>query len=65
MIFQNDLVKAYFSKDGADWKKINVVAEVSSFQHNAFGGWMSLRPGVFAAGKGEVTVHKFVLRPLP
>jgi len=64
MVFQNDLVKAYYSKDGTEWRKINVMAEVSGFQHNAIGGFSALRPGLFAAGKGEVIFHKFDLEPL-
>ncbi|MEF9893030.1 MAG: hypothetical protein RR738_06845 [Anaerorhabdus sp.] len=34
--------------------KINNVIDISTFNHNSYGGFMSLRPGFFCYGKQGV-----------
>jgi xylan 1,4-beta-xylosidase len=36
--------------------------EVSGLHHNVFGGFLSLRLALFAAGRGEVRIRNFVYR---
>jgi beta-xylosidase len=52
-------VSMYFSHDGQDWKKLERSLEVSQYNHNAYGGFLSLRPGIFATGEGMVQFKRF------
>jgi len=52
-------VKLFYSADGSKWNKISNSFESSSFNHNAFGGFLSLRIGLCAVGKGKVTFKNF------
>ena len=65
MVFQNDLVRMFYSSDGSNWKKIPAAVEVSGEHRNALGPWSAMRPGIFACGDGEVLVHNFRLKGLP
>jgi xylan 1,4-beta-xylosidase len=38
--------------------------EVSSYHHNAFGQFLSLRVGLYAAGDGEVVYRNFTYQGL-
>ena len=51
---------------GQSWENIPGVPalEVSGYQHNSLGGFMSLRPGVFACGDGTVKFRNFVYQSL-
>ncbi|KAJ3394738.1 hypothetical protein HDU84_006881 [Entophlyctis sp. JEL0112] len=42
------------STDGIDWKRYENQINVSTYEHNAAYDFLSLRPGIYAAGKGEV-----------
>lgn len=46
--------KSYVSYDGETFVKINNVIDISTFNHNSYGGFMSLRPGFFCYGKQGV-----------
>lgn len=51
---------------GGAWEKFPANAlDVSGYHHNTFGGFTSLRPGVFSSGKGAVKFRNFVYRPAP
>jgi hypothetical protein len=39
--------------------------EVSGYHHNVRGGFMSLRPALYAAGSGEARFRDFRYRALP
>lgn len=39
----------FYSTDGQEYKKINYVFDIESQNTNAFGGFLSQRPGIFAA----------------
>jgi beta-xylosidase len=45
------IVTIHHSIDGREWTKFDVQMEVA-------GDFLSLRPGIYAAGKGEVRIHK-------
>jgi xylan 1,4-beta-xylosidase len=64
MVFQNDLVRMFFSPDGSNWTKIPSTGEVSGLHRNSMGTWCAMRPGIFAFGSGEVVVHNFRLKGL-
>ena len=39
--------------------------EVSGYNHNVAGGFLSLRPALYAAGQGEVRFRNFKYEALP
>lgn len=51
------IVTIHYSRDGRDWHKFEVQMEVSGYHHNVNGDFLSLRPGIYAAGTGNVTVR--------
>ena len=44
---------------GASWRKFDVQMEVSGYHHNVAYDFLSLRPGIYAAGPGEVRFANF------
>jgi beta-xylosidase len=56
MRIENDrhIVTIYTSPDGARWTKFDVQMETSGYHHNVAYDFLSLRPGIYAAGAGEV-----------
>ena len=54
----------YSADGGKAWTRIPVWHEVSGFNHNTFGGFATLRPGLFAAGAGTATFADFRYVPL-
>jgi xylan 1,4-beta-xylosidase len=59
------IVTVWYSPDGTYWTKHWMQFEVSGYHHNVAGGFLSLRPALFAAGSGEVRFRNFCYRPLP
>jgi len=57
-----NIVTFYYSRDGAAWVKHPWQMEVSGYHHNVFGGFLSLKFGVYCIGKGEVRLRDFVYR---
>jgi xylan 1,4-beta-xylosidase len=60
----DNTVDLFYSVDGAHWKKIENSLEVSALQHNALGGFLSLRIGLCSIGDGNVTFRNFRYRPI-
>lgn len=58
-------VDMYYSIDGERWIKIQNSLEVSSLHHNVLGGFLSLRIGLCAMGKGTVTFKNFSYKAIP
>jgi beta-xylosidase len=52
-------VTYYYQQPGKDWNMYEASSEVSSYNHNAFGGFMGLRAGLFCAGKGTIRFSYF------
>jgi len=59
-----NVVTFYYSVDGQRWTQHPWQMEVSGLHHNVFGGFLSLRLALFAAGRGEVRARNFVYRGL-
>ncbi len=55
----NNTVNMYYSNDGVKWNKIENSLEVSSYNHNALGGFLSLRLGLCSIGEGKVKFKNF------
>lgn len=52
----------FASADGKIWTTIQADANVSQMHHNKFKGFFALRPGLMAAGGGEVKFKQFQYR---
>ncbi len=58
------IVTVWHSPDGSRWTKHWMQYEVSGYHHNVAGGFLSLRPALYAAGSGEVRYRQFRYRAL-
>ncbi len=65
LVNDRNVVSAYTSGDGETWMKFGTGWEVSGYHHNVMGGFLSLRPAIYAAGTGEVRFRGFRYRALP
>ena len=67
MRLRNDrhVVTMWHSLDGRTWTKFDNQIEVSGYHHNVAYDFLSLRPALYAAGKGEVRFRNFKYRALP
>lgn len=54
----------YYSIDGQNWIKIENSVEVSAYNHNVLGGFLSLRLGLCAVGDGTVKFKNFIYQPI-
>ncbi|MBE7169254.1 MAG: family 43 glycosylhydrolase [Williamsia sp.] len=57
-------VSFYYSANGQAWTRVERTIDASGFNHNVFGGFMSLRAGLFAFGEGNVLFDNFVYKKL-
>lgn len=53
------IVTLEYSMDGENWQFADKGFEVSSYHHNALGDFQSLRPALFASGRGEARFRNF------
>ena len=54
----------YYSGEDGVWKKLKRADDVSGFQINVYGGFLSLRPGIYTAGTGKARFLYFRYRGL-
>lgn len=59
LVKQDNILAAYLSSDGKQWAQQRIGLEVSAYQHNLLGGFLSLLPGIYCSGNGSVTVSDF------
>lgn len=58
-------VQLWMRPEGGEWERHRKTMEVSSWNHNAFGGFLSLRPALLSVGdKGSVVYRNFTYRAL-
>ena len=64
--FENNrhIVTFHTSPDGRAWTKFDVQMEVSGYHHNTAYDFLSLRPGLYAAGVGKVRFRNFKYRAI-
>jgi xylan 1,4-beta-xylosidase len=60
----NNTVDMFYSLDGKKWVKIENSVEVSSYNHNVLGGFVSLKLGLCSIGNGTVTFENFIYKPI-
>ena len=66
MVNRENVVSWHYSlDDGVSWTRHDTRMEVSGMHHNVFGGFLSLRIGLYAAGDGRVRLRRFVYRGNP
>jgi xylan 1,4-beta-xylosidase len=62
---QEHVVTYHYSvDDGKTWQQHSLRMEVSGIHHNVFGGFMSLRIGIYSAGEGSVVIRDFTYRAI-
>jgi xylan 1,4-beta-xylosidase len=62
---QENVVTYHYSvDDGKTWQLHSLRMEVSGIHHNVFGGFMSLRIGIYSAGEGSVVIRDFTYRAI-
>jgi xylan 1,4-beta-xylosidase len=54
----------YSHDDGHSWQLHTLRMEVSGIHHNVFGDFLSLKPGIYAAGEGTVRLVDFRYRAI-
>ncbi|HVU17113.1 MAG TPA: family 43 glycosylhydrolase [Candidatus Didemnitutus sp.] len=59
------VVTVWYSPEGTNWTKHWMQFEVSGYNHNVAGGFLSLRPALVATGAGEVRFRNFRYQTLP
>jgi xylan 1,4-beta-xylosidase len=65
LVNDRHIVSLYYSFDGEKWERFDSRLDVSGFNHNTAGDFLSLRPALYSAGKGEVRFRNFKYRALP
>jgi beta-xylosidase len=58
------IVTIHTSLDGVSWSKFGVQMEVSGYHHNTDGDFLSLRPALYASGRGSAIVRRVTYRAL-
>ncbi|WP_266157064.1 family 43 glycosylhydrolase [Dyella silvatica] len=62
---QDHIVTYHYSVDnGKTWQLHSLRMEVSGIHHNVFGGFLSLKIGVYSAGEGSVVARDFKYRAI-
>jgi len=62
---EHHVVGFHYSHDeGRSWTRYDTRMEVSGLHHNVFGGFLSLRLGLYSAGRGRVRFRDFRYRAL-
>lgn len=61
---QQVITYEYSQDDGRTWKLHPTRMEVSGINHNVFGGFLSLKVGIYSAGKGKIQLRDFKYRAL-
>jgi xylan 1,4-beta-xylosidase len=66
MRLKNDhhIISFHTSSDGVTWKRFDRGMEVSGYHHNVRGGFLMLKPGLYAAGSGEARFKNFKYKAL-
>lgn len=65
LVNDRNVVTLFSSSDGKSWTRFNNAIEVSGYHHNVADGFISLRPAIYAAGRGEVRFRNFRYQALP
>jgi xylan 1,4-beta-xylosidase len=61
---ENVVTWHYSHDDGKTWAQNGLRMEVSGLHHNVFGGFLSLKIGIYAAGQGSIRLRDFTYRAI-
>jgi len=64
IINKNQDVTFFYADTNGEWVKFDRSGDISGFQHNVFGDFLSVRPGLFVSGKGTAKFEYFNYRGL-
>jgi xylan 1,4-beta-xylosidase len=56
-------VDFYYRLPGKAWVKTEDSVEISGMHHNVLGGFLDVRPAIYASGSGKATFRQFRYRP--
>jgi xylan 1,4-beta-xylosidase len=56
-------VDFYFRTPDRPWQRTQESAEISGMNHNALGGFLDVRPAIYACGSGKATLRNFHYGP--
>jgi xylan 1,4-beta-xylosidase len=56
-------VDFHFRLPGKAWQRTQESAEISGMQHNVLGGFLDVRPAIYAVGSGKATLRNFRYLP--
>lgn len=65
IINRGNRVDIAVSKEGKDWTSLGETMDVSSLNHNTYGGFCALRIGLLSAGQERIGFSRFRYRKLP
>ena len=57
-------VSFYYSSDKKEWTRLERSLDITGYNHNVFGQFLSLRAGLYAFGKGTVKFDNFIYKVL-
>lgn len=60
----NNIISGWYSSDGKTWHKYPWGFDMQGYHHNTLGEFLSVRPGIYAGGEGEVYVTDFTYQAL-
>jgi beta-xylosidase len=52
-------VDFYYRLAGQPWQRFETTTEISGMQHNTLGGFLDVRPALYACGEGQATIRGF------
>jgi beta-xylosidase len=52
-------VDFYYRLPGHEWQRTESSTEISGVQHNVLGGFLDVRPAIYACGQGQATFRSF------
>jgi xylan 1,4-beta-xylosidase len=61
---ENVITWFYSHDEGKTWTRHPTRMEVSGLNHNVFGGFISLKIGMYAAGEGSIRLRRFTYRAI-
>lgn len=56
---RGDSLDILASTDGTDWQQLAAGIDISQFHHNKLGGFLALRPALYAGGSGKSQFRRF------
>jgi beta-xylosidase len=65
LINDRNILSMFSSTDGITWTRFPTGINVSTYNHNTRGDFLSLRPALYAAGQGQATFKNFQYDALP